>query len=121
MSTKLYVNHISNDGAMAISMDKETVSYNLLVLDKAYDKDTPVFIAGKYVCLLIPEDAHNLEMMFFDIRKNPESLKEVIDSPDYDQSVKTLLTSMAEKVSSGDDTTAGSIELVIGDPPQTPL
>ncbi len=121
MSTKLYVNHISDDGAMAITMDKETVAYNLLVLDKWYEKDSPVFIAGKYVCLLIPEDEHNLEMMFFDFKKNPDHLEEIIKSPEFDQSVKMKLSSMAEIVGSSENSVADVVELVIGDAPQTPL
>jgi hypothetical protein len=118
MGIKLYVNHISEDGAMAITMDKETVAHNLLALDQWYNKESPVFAAGKYVCLLIPEDEHNLEMMFFDFKKNPESLEEIMKSPEYDQSIKNQIASVAETV---DESNPGGIELVIGDAPVIPL
>ena len=121
MSTKLYVNHISNDGSMAITMDKETVAYNLLALNKWYEKDAPVFTAGKYICLLIPEDEHNLEMMFFDFKRNPDNLEEIVKSPEYDQSIKMMLSSLAKMVGSSDRSAIDEVELVIGNAPQTPL
>jgi hypothetical protein len=117
MSTKLYVNHISDDGAMAITMDIETVAYNLLSLGKWYDKESPVFTAGRYVCLLIPEDEHNIEMMFFDFKKNPENLKEILQSSEYDQSTKEKLAAHANMLVVDDTSVTDTIELVKGDAP----
>ena len=119
MSTQLYVNHISEDGSMAITMSKETVSYNLLALGKWYDKEAPLFTAGKYVCLLIPEDEHNIEMMFLDLKKNPETLQNILQSPEFGQAIKEKLALLAETTVADDN--SKDVELIIGDAPFTPL
>jgi hypothetical protein len=59
--------------------------------------------------------------MFFDFKKNPEHLEVIVKSTEYDQSVKMKLSSLAELVRSNDRFTTDSVELVIGDAPQTPL
>jgi hypothetical protein len=121
MSTQLYVNHISEDGSMVIPMGIETVSYNLLVLGKWFNKESPTFTVGKYVCLLIPEDEHNIEMMFFDFKKSPQTLQNILLSPEFDQSIKEKLAAHANMVSADNNSDTNTIELVIGEAPSIPL
>ena len=102
---------------MGITERSLWVTYNLEKLERFNKERSTVFIAGKYICInwVTPENKPNL--MFLDLRKNPEMAKQLVNSPDFSTILKTRLIALIETHNSVYDSIPDSVELVEGKSP----
>jgi hypothetical protein len=121
MTKKLYVDHFSPDKSMAMTTNTLSVSYNLAMLDRFNDQSSPVFSAGKYICMVVATDENKANMFFFDVRVNPENMNEFFSSNEYGDKFKMKLKSLVEMVNADYDRNSKSVELVLGASPAKPL
>lgn len=121
MTKKLYVDHFSPDKSIAMTTNSLSVSYNLVMLDRFNDQSSPVFSAGKYVCMIMATPENKANMFFFDFKANPENVKDFLSSDEFDEKFKMKFMSLVEMVNADYDRNSKSVELVLGASPAKPL
>ena len=72
MSITLYVDQISPDGSIAMTSNELSIKHNL---EKLKRPQSPIYSAGKYVCMHMSRPEGGINVFFLDFRANPERIK----------------------------------------------
>jgi hypothetical protein len=119
MPVKLYVDNFSPDGSIAVTTEKVSVSYNLIVLNRFNEENSPVFTVGKYLAIIWASDPPSIT--FIDLRRSPSTVQQIINAPEFADK-KAKFISMLEMHNATYESTKDYIELEKGLPPNaTPL
>lgn len=117
MTKKLYVDFFSADNSMAVVTNQQTITYNLIVLDRFNDQSSPGFSIGKYIFLIMAKEDNTAQMLILDLRKNPDVAKDIVNSPEMSASTKQRMASLIETYNATYKSDNNEIELIKGFPP----
>lgn len=113
----IYVDVITDDGAMAFSLDSLTCSYNIHKLRRAEDSNSNIFTAGKYICVVLKNpETLKPNMFFFDFRANPKNFKLLVGYNGLLHEMQLKFESLVETLNAHYDVIKDQIMLVVGKP-----
>ncbi len=113
---KLYVDFVSPDESIAITANNESIRYNMLRLGHINDHYTHICGIGRYICLFVAKDFDIDQMIFLDLRKNDETVKELMRLLNVQKAFKRKFISLVELWNADYDNNFYMLELVKGDP-----
>lgn len=108
---------MSPDGSLAMAIDEGNVVVNLHVMGRASSEKSPMYTAGKYLCmnLIYPVDGkERLVISFYDVRANPDNMNIFLNDDEPSDDVKMRYKAALEMINLDYESIKDDYELILG-------
>ena len=89
MLYEVYVETLAHNDALAVSTKRDNIRHNLSVLQDFYDPSRKVFVAGRYICIVLSGIAGKefLNIVFIDHLNHRHTTEWIIKQSGYPQKI----------------------------------
>lgn len=95
---EVYVETLAHNDALAVSTKQENIVHNLSVLQEFYDPSRKVFIAGRYICIVLSSVSTKkyLNIIFLDHLNNRNTTEWIVKQSGYPQKIIREIIALTE-------------------------
>jgi hypothetical protein len=111
------VETLAHNDALAVSTKQENIAHNLSVLQEFYDPSRKVFIAGRYICIVLSSvlSKKYLNIVFIDHLSNRNTTEWIVKQSGYPQKIIREIVALTEYLDNEFHPSQDIVKLVVAE------
>ncbi len=115
---EVYVETMAHNDSLAVSTKQENITHNLSVLQEFYNPSRKVFVAGRYICIVLSSIASKkyLNIVFIDHLNHRKTTEWIIKQSGYPQKIIREIAALTEYLDKEFQPSHDVVKLVVAAP-----